>query len=93
MLIYRRSYDRYKQEITNGDIKWNLLHTTEFWEENYKEFYKDNYKCIRILISILESVYYNNSIKSIVCFDLGEFARLYPNGAQYISLNIVFLIV
>jgi V-type H+-transporting ATPase subunit H len=58
-----------------------MLHTTEFWEENYKEFSKDNFKCIHNLISILESFNYKDSIKSIVCFDLGEFARLYPTGA------------
>ena len=72
------------KELDSGILKKGSLHTREFWEENYKEFEMSNFEYIRRLVRFVQ----NNAVgdkeieqQCIACFDLGEFARLYPGGA------------
>ena len=72
------------KELDSGILKKGSLHTREFWEENYKEFETSDFEYIRRLVRFVE----NNAVgdkeieqQCIACFDLGEFARLYPGGA------------
>ena len=76
------------KELDSGILKKGYLHTREFWEENYKEFELSNFEYIRRLVKFLQ----NNAIgdgqieqQCIACFDLGEFARLYPGGASILE--------
>ena len=72
------------KELDSGKLKKGSLHTREFWEENYNEFEMSNFEYIRRLVRFVQ----NSAIEDadieqqcIACFDLGEFARLYPGGA------------
>jgi hypothetical protein len=73
------------KELESGDIKWGALHTTPFWEENYKEFESNNFMYIEMLCKILQNpnilTDHDIEMKCVACFDLGEFVRLYPGGA------------
>ena len=78
------SFEKYTKEIDSGTLKKGSLHTREFWEENYKEFEVSNFEYIRRLVRFVQ----NSAVgdiqieqQCIACFDLGEFARLYPGGA------------
>ena len=81
------SFEKYVKELESGDIKTGSLHSSSFWEENYKEFEFNNFEYIKMLVRILQNP--NNltdrdiEMKCVACFDLGEFARLYPGGARY----------
>jgi V-type H+-transporting ATPase subunit H len=76
------------KELDSGMLKKGSLHTREFWEENYKEFELSNFEYIRRLVRFVQG----NTIgegqieqQCIACFDLGEFARLYPGGASILE--------
>lgn len=86
------SFDKYVKELETGVLKPGALHSTGFWEENFKEFEVNSFENIRRLVKIIQN---GDSLikpddnekkkeiegKAIACFDLGEFARLYPGGA------------
>ena len=79
------SFDKFKREIDSGYIKWGALHTPQFWEDNYKEFEYNNFEYIRNIVKIIQSDACGENdieMKCVACFDLGEFARLYPGGAR-----------
>ena len=64
------------------------LHTREFWEENYREFEFSNFEYIRRLVKFVsKDADGDEQIEQqcIACFDLGEFARLYPGGASVLE--------
>lgn len=71
-----------------GDLKQGSLHTAAFWEDNYKEFEYNKFEYIRRLVSLInhEGGEENVEQKSIACFDIGEFARLYPAGAGILEM-------
>lgn len=73
------------KEIDSGILKWGVVHTTNFWEDNYKAFEFNKFTYVEKLVKILESDISTQEMKSIACFDIGEFARLYPGGSSYIS--------
>ena len=80
------SFDKYVKEVESGELKQGALHTTAFWEENYKEFETGNFENIRRLVKILQKEGDEDiEMKCIACFDLGEFARLYPGGASILD--------
>lgn len=135
------SFERYCVELSNGKLKWSVLHTEKFWVENVMQFEKDEFKAIQQLSEIIrdyarnsltegvkdgselsESNSPNQQMKSssavdvgnskensqtkyivdsvtvaVACFDIGEFARLYPNGKKIcqnfkIKENVMILI-
>ena len=82
------SFDKYVKELESGILKQGSLHSTAFWEENYKEFETNRFDYIRRLVTIVDSQNNENAdieMKCIACFDLGEFARLYPGGASILE--------
>lgn len=79
-------FEKYVAEIESGDLKWGSLHTNDFWEDNFKEFEREGFKYVKMLCEIVNKTEpVNNSEKiemiAVACFDIGEFARLYPGGA------------
>ena len=32
------SFEKFVKELESGKLKWGSLHTTSFWEDNYKDF-------------------------------------------------------
>ncbi|MCQ2816156.1 MAG: hypothetical protein MJ252_02710 [archaeon] len=82
------SFDKYVKELEGGKLKPGSLHSTGFWEENYKEFETNSFEYIRRLVRIVqvgEGEEEDIEMKCIACFDLGEFARLYPGGASILE--------
>ena len=77
--------------MTKTALKWGPVHTEKFWQENAYLFdVKENLDLIKILAGYVEM---GNDIddktKAIACFDLGEFARFYKFGRQYLDqLNL-----
>lgn len=69
-------------------MRWGPVHTEKFWQENFIYFHeKDNLDLIKTLVELLE--HNDDRVKAIACFDLGEFARFFPYGRQYLeTMNI-----
>ncbi|SOV17388.1 vacuolar ATP synthase subunit h, putative [Plasmodium sp. gorilla clade G2] len=106
------NFERYCHELSNGKLKWSVLHTEKFWLENVMQFEKDEFKAIQQLADIIKLYAHNIIQKSetgeskeeidavtvaVACFDIGEFARLYPNGKKIcqkfkIKENVMILI-
>jgi V-type H+-transporting ATPase subunit H len=78
------SFDRYSKEITSGALEWGPVHTEAFWKDNVTRMEKDDFKLIRILVSLLDP---NNAatVIAVACYDIGEFIRYYPNGKTIIK--------
>lgn len=50
---------------------------------------KENLDLIKLLIEFIMPSDYDDREKAIACFDLGEFARFFPYGRQYLeTLNV-----
>ena len=65
-------------------MKWGPVHSEKFWQENFIYFHeKENLDLIKILVELL--THDDDKVKSIACFDLGEFARFFPYGRQYLE--------
>jgi len=68
------------------------VHTEKFWQTSFVFFDDpDNLECINILIEVLrmqnaENAYQDlETMKAVACYDLGEFARFYRHGRQYLE--------
>ncbi|KAJ1436681.1 armadillo-type protein [Ochromonadaceae sp. CCMP2298] len=77
------SYDRWASQVGTGALRWGVVHTEKFWRENAKLLEEDGFKTLRKLIELLKSA--NPEIASVALYDVGEFARFYPNGRVILS--------
>jgi len=77
--------------LTKRQLRWGPVHSEKFWQENCFLFNdKDNLDMIKVLVDIVTP---NNEVddkqKAIACFDIGEFARFFSFGRQYLeTLNV-----
>ena len=78
-----RTYERWSTEVTSGHLKWGILHTEKFWKENARFVESDNFAMLKALISLLDSI--DPVVVCIALYDIGEFARFYPNGRVVVS--------
>jgi len=87
------SIEKFRKEVHKKNLRWGLVHTEKFWQENFIYFHeKENLDLIKILVELLEHP--DDRVKAIACFDLGEFARFFPFGRQYLdTLNIKVKII
>ena len=87
------SIDKFRKEVNKKTLRWGPVHTEKFWQESFIYFHeKDNLDLIKILVELLEHP--DDRVKSIACFDLGEFARFFPYGRQYLdTLNLKVKII
>ena len=46
---------------------------------------KDNLDLIKVLVDIVKNDIADDREKAIACFDLGEFARYFPFGRQFLE--------
>eukprot|EP01035_Chromulina_nebulosa_P020433 gene20433-26515_t len=77
------TYDRWFSEVHSGSLRWGVVHTEKFWRENVKHIEQNEFKALRLLIDRLNS---SDPVEvSIALYDLGEFARFYPNGRVVVS--------
>ncbi len=87
------SIDKFRKEVNKKSLRWGPVHTEKFWQENFIYFHeKENLDMIKVLVELLEHP--DDRVKSIACFDLGEFARFFPFGRQYLdTLNLKVKII
>lgn len=78
------SIGKFKKEVTRGVFRWGPIHTERFWQENHMFFHeKEHLDLIKEMVHMLTEV--NDSAKSVICYDLGEFAKYFPSGKQYLD--------
>lgn len=85
------SIDKFKKEVSQRRrLRWSPIHTEKFWQENFLSFHdKDNLELIKILVEIVKNERAEDQEKAIACFDLGEFAKYFPFGRQFLEqLNL-----
>jgi len=78
------TWERYVSEVASGQLKQGILHTEKFWRENVKKTESKEFKIIKDLIALLCSE--DEEVVCLACYDLGEFARFYPNGKNVVKL-------
>lgn len=75
------SIDKLRKQVDRKQLRWGPCHTEQFWQENFILF--DNAENLHIIDKLANDCLedgVDNRIKAIACFDLGEFARFFPNG-------------
>lgn len=85
------SIDKFRKEISQKNhLRWGQIHTEKFWQENFLFFHeKDNLELIKVLVDLVKNETADDRDKAIACFDLGEFARYFPFGRQFLDqLNL-----
>jgi len=76
----------------NDLYTWSTVHTEKFWQSAFVNFHNsENLECIKREIQFLSDKAADNSMdmcvkKAVICFDLGEFARYFPNGRQILTM-------
>jgi len=76
------SWDRYKNEVMASQLEWSPPHkSAKFWQENHLKFEEEDYNVLKLLKNILESNP-DPKVKSIACWDIGEFVRVHPSGKR-----------
>jgi len=65
-------------------LRWGPVHSEKFWQENFIYFHeKENLDLIKVLVELLDHPDFK--VQAIACYDLGEFARFFPYGRQYLE--------
>jgi V-type H+-transporting ATPase subunit H len=85
------SIDKFRKEVSQKNhLRWGPIHTEKFCQENFLFFHeKDNLDLIRVLVDLVKNETADDRDKAIACFDLGEFARYFPFGRQFLEqLNL-----
>jgi len=81
------SFEMYQAEVEQGNLTWGPVHTEQFWSENYNKFERKEFALITRLIALLTEVPIeeNPMVAEVAAYDLGEFARFYPDGKRVIE--------
>ena len=78
------SYEKFKQQLSTGILKWGPVHNDVFWSEHFIQCEEDDFAAINKLIILMNTG--NESTTAIACYDLGQFARFHPYGRLYSTL-------
>jgi len=80
------SIDKLRNQVKRGQLRWGPCHTEKFWQENFILFdNSDGLQLIKDIVVICLGEGSNDRTKAVACFDLGEFARFFPNGKQVLD--------
>lgn len=85
------SFDKWKAQVSRRVLCWSPVHTEKFWQTSFIHFNNaENLECINILIEILKQEASTDkaaldTMKAVACFDLGEFARFFPLGKEFLE--------
>jgi len=92
------SLDIYSKEVASGKLEWTPVHSSEtFWRDNVTKICPmggsvDSAVELRALVSLLHNLMKKPSrdaeeltTLSVVCHDLGEFARFHPQGKKILQ--------
>merc|ERR1719486_442778 len=77
------SMERFEKELKTKTLEWGPVHKTAFWKKNFMKFEKDEFALIKELVALLDSQ--DSMTVCVACFDIGEWARLYPEGRRIVS--------
>ena len=86
------SFDKWQKQVEQQHFSWSTVHTEKFWRENAHCFSINaaNLELIAKEISFLNT--YQDDLspamcekKAVICYDLGEFARFYMHGREYLQ--------
>jgi len=78
------SFERYEQELRSGQLQAGPVHSSTFWKANAHKFERDEFQLIKELIKLLP-LQDDNETVAMSCYDLGEFARFYPEGREIVE--------
>jgi V-type H+-transporting ATPase subunit H len=89
------TFDRYASELHSGSLSWGIVHTEKFWKENCRFMEANDWALLKVLITYLTNP--SSEVQCIALYDLGEFARFFPNGrivvkslgAKDIAVNLI----
>ena len=70
------SYEKFIRELETERLAFGPCHTEKFWKEHFKKTESDDFRVIKALVRLLDSP--DEITKTVACFDIGEFSRLYP---------------
>jgi len=79
------SFEMYVAEIQSGALHWSPVHSELFWRENVMRFEDKNFAFIGALVEVLKIDAKEPEPLEVACYDLGEFARFYPDGKRIIE--------
>lgn len=87
------SFEKWKAQVQRRSLTWSPVHTEKFWQTSFIFFNdSENLECINILIDILKQPHAQggdsaslDQMKAVACYDLGEFARFFPLGKDYLE--------
>lgn len=76
------AFDKWAAEVSTGQLRWGIVHTDAFWKENAAHVEKDDFHNLRQLVKIISSSadQVGEEALCVALYDLGQFARRYPNG-------------
>lgn len=77
------SMERYEKELKTKTLEMGPLHSEKFWKKNYMSFEKNDFQLIKDLVALLDS--HDTETVKVAAFDIGEFARLYPDGRKIVT--------
>jgi V-type H+-transporting ATPase subunit H len=78
-------WELYEHEILSGNLEWGILHNEKFFRQNAKHFEGENSDFPLLRKLILLASLDDEDVACVACFDLGEFARHYPNGRSILN--------
>jgi len=83
------SFEMYETEIKAGNLSWTPVHSELFWRENVMKFEREEkgekFGLIRRLVQMLDASHHDPVALEVAAYDLGEFARFYPDGKTIIG--------
>jgi len=77
------SMERFEKELKTKTLEWGPVHTTQFWKKNFMRFENNEFQAIKDLVALLDSQ--DTMTVGVSAFDIGEWARLYPDGRRIAS--------
>ena len=75
--------ERYEKELKTKTLEMGPVHSEAFWKKNYMAFERNDFQLIKDLTALLDSQ--DTETVKVAAFDIGEFARLYPDGRRIVS--------
>jgi len=78
------SFEMYHAELESGSLQWSPVHSELFWRENVNKFEAKNFALIQRVVKLLDDTK-DETVLEVACFDLGEFARVHPDGKRVIE--------
>ena len=78
------SIDKLRNQVERRQLRWGPCHTEKFWQENFVLFDSvENLQLIRNIVECLDVP--DDRVRAVACFDLGEFARFFPRGRDFLD--------